>query len=591
MPHILSLIRIANFKSIINEEFELSPFTPIIGYNNAGKTNILSAIKWLLRRSSLGQDYFHDEGTPVVVEGVIEGIDANLLQNLPQNHRNAISPFIENEKLTLKRIQNQPGDTAPNIRLFIKDPNSDDPAKEWRPNPAGIDNALSLLFPEPIHIGAMENAEEDVSKSKQGTTIGKLLAEILEPIEHQYGAQVIQTLQGLRDLLEADGQERALELADFDAAVNQKIDTFFPNINIRLHVPTPELKDVFSKGTIKVYENQLPTGRDVSSLGHGAQRSIQMALIQHLSEIKRSNQIQLTTTLLLIDEPELYLHPQAIEVVRSALKVLSTQGYQIIFSTHSALMLNHEDVANAILIRKNNKKGTYRRQTLKSAIPQIEKNASSQLLLMFSLTNASNILFSERVVLTEGKTEQRIFPKLIEVVSGKTLGLLKYALVKQGGVNNTRKSMQVLTVMDLPTKAIVDLDYVLKNGVNDGFIPANNADYIAIQQCLTQIAPANNITLGNDNWPTTNAHINAAEAFAILATQLQIAQNLENLHQFLLLQNIWFWKRGAVENHLGLNGKTEQIWAHFVNQIAQNPWQGQVKDPASIQACIDWIVN
>jgi putative ATP-dependent endonuclease of the OLD family len=590
MAHILSLVKIINFKSIIEEEFELSAFTPLIGYNNAGKTNILSAIKWLLRRSSLSAEYFCNAANPIVVEGVIDGINANLLTNLPQNHRNAIAPFIENEKVYIKRIQNQPNDSSANIKLFIKDPNPTDPDNKWKPNPAGIDNALNALFPEPIHIGAMENAEEDVSKSKQGTTIGKLLAEILEPIENQYGAQVIETLRGLKDLLEADGQSRAQELNAFDTAVNQKIDTFFPNVNIKLHVPTPELKDVLSRGTIKVYEHQLPTGRDVSSLGHGAQRSIQMALIQHLAEIKRNSQNQTTTTLLLIDEPELYLHPQAIEVVRNSLKVLSKEGYQIIFSTHSALMLGHDDVANAILIRKNHLQGTHRRQTLKSAIPQIEQNAPSQLQLMFSLTNASNILFSEKVILTEGKTEQRIFPKLFEVVSGKTLGLLKFALVRQGGVNNTRKSMLVLNVMDLPTKAIVDLDYILKNGVGDGLLQPNNADLLAIQQHLLHIAAANTITLGNDNWPSTNVTHNAASAFAILASQQNIAQNIDNLHQTLRAQNIWFWKRGAIENHLGINGKTEQAWANFVSQITQQPWQSVVSDPDSITDCIEWLV-
>jgi putative ATP-dependent endonuclease of the OLD family len=591
MPHLISHIKITNCKSIICEEFELSAFTPLIGYNNAGKSNILFAIKWLLRRSSLGRECFHNPTLPIAIEGVVEGIDNNLLQHLPANHRNSIAPFIHEQKIKIRRVQNQPGDTAASIRLFVLDPNPDDPANPWRLNPAGIDNALNALFPEPIQIGAMENAEEDVSKSKQGTTIGKLLAEILEPIENQYGAQVQQTLQGLRDLLEADGQGRAQELNAFDAAVNQKIDTFFPNVNIKVHVPTPELKDVFSKGTIKVYEQQLPTGRDVAALGHGAQRSIQMALIQHLAEIKRNNQNHLTTTLLLIDEPELYLHPQAIEVVRNALKLLSTQGYQVIFSTHTSLTLTHEDVANAVLIRKNDVQGTHRRQTLKSAIPQIVADAPSQLILMFSLSNASNILFSERVILTEGKTEQRILPKLIEVVSGRTLALLKYALVKQGGVNNTRKSMMVLNVMDLPTKAVVDLDYVLKNAVGDELLHANNPDLVAIQHHLGQIAAVNNITLGNDNWPTTNPNISASAAFGILASEAHISQNIDNLHSHLMAQNIWFWKRGSIEAHLGLANKNEQAWAAFVNQIAQNPWQGIVADQQSVQSCIDWIVN
>jgi putative ATP-dependent endonuclease of OLD family len=591
MAHILSSVKITNFKSIIDHEFELSSYTPLVGYNNAGKTNILSAIKWLLRKSSLNGDCFHDPKTLVSVEGVISGIDNNLLNNLPDNHKNAIQPFIDNEKLHIKRIQNAPNDTAANIKIFIKDPLAQNPANEWRPNPAGIDNALIALFPEPIHIRAMENAEEDVSKSSKSTTIGKLLAEILEPIENQYGAQVKTSLQSLKDLLDADGQTRATELNDFDKEVNEKIDTFFPNVNIKLHVPTPELKEVFTKGTIKVYETHSPTGRDVASLGNGAQRSIQMALIQHLAEIKRNNQNPTTTTLLLIDEPELYLHPQAIEVVRHALKALSNEGYQIVFSTHSALMLSHEDIANTILVRKNNTMGTHKRQTLKSAIPTVTQDAASQLLLMFSLTNASNILFSEKVILTEGKTERRVLPKLIEKSSGKTLALWKYALVQQGGVTNTKKSMQVLKVMDLPAKAIVDIDYVFKHAVSDGFLQQNDNDILACQNHLLQIAAGKNISLGNDNWPKSNNQINASTAFAILAGEQQIKTNLDSLHTKLLQKNIWFWKKGAIEDHLGLQAKNEQVWANFVNALVQNTIENIVPNHQDIQDCIKWILN
>ena len=143
-----------------------------------------------------------------------------------------------------------------------------------------------------------------------------------------------------------------------------------------------------------------------------------MALVRHLAELKRAAQNHHTTTLLLIDEPELYLHPQAIEIIRDALKILSNQGYQVIFSTHSAMMVTQDDVANAILIRKNAQQGTYRRQTLKAAIPIVAQDAPSQLQLMFSLSNSSNILFSERVILTEGVTELRILPKKFEKVTG-----------------------------------------------------------------------------------------------------------------------------------------------------------------------------
>jgi putative ATP-dependent endonuclease of OLD family len=592
MAHKLSKISIQNFKSISSQDFELSDYTPLVGYNNAGKSNLLNAIKWLLRKSSLGVDCFFNPANPLILEGIIEGIDANLLQNMNANHRTSIAPYIVNDTLTIKRIQQQPSDTATNIRLYVLNPNPADPANPWVANPNGIDNALSNLFPEPIQIGAMENSEEDVSKSKASTTIGKLLSEIIGPIESQYGALVQGALQGLKDLLDCEGQNRAPELVQFDNAVNQKIDNFFPDVTIKLHVPTPELKEVFNKGTIKVYEPQSMNGRDVSSLGHGAQRSIQMALIRQLAELKKGNQNHNTTTLLLIDEPELYLHPQAIEIIRDALKLLSTQGYQVIFSTHSPMMITHEDVGNVILIRKNQEQGTYKRTTLKSAIPQITQNATSQIQLLFSLSNSSNILFSEKVILTEGKTEHRLLPKIVEKVTGKTLGLHKYALVRQEGVTNTKKSMQVLNVMDLPTKAIVDLDYVFKNATNDGFLQTGDADIVACRQALNQISQANGISLDNDGWPTNkNSSMSASKAFAFLANQPNVQQNILNLHEKLLLHNIWFWRKGTIEEHLGLQGKSEQIWATFNSQLVQGTIQEVIPDHTEVTACINWLID
>ncbi len=591
MAHRLSEINIQNYKSIISETFELSDYTPLIGYNNAGKSNILNAIKWLLRKGSLQNDSFNQVGSPVVVEGKIEGIDNNLLQNLTAAHRASIQPYLDGDSLRIKRVQNAPGDTAASIRLFVFNTTAVAPADPWTANPAGIDNAINALFPEPIQIGAMENAEEDVSKSKATTTIGKLLAEIIEPIEQQYGAQVRGVLDGLRDLLDSEGVNRAPELTQFDADVNQKIDVFFPDINIKLHVPTPELKEVFNKGTIKVYEQRLPGGRDVSALGHGAQRSIQMALVRHLAELKRARQVHLTTTLLLIDEPELYLHPQAIEVIRDALKTLSTQGYQVIFSTHTAMMTTHEDVGNAILIRKSTVRGTYKRTTLKSAIPQVEQDAPSQLRLLFSLSNSSNILFSERVILTEGQTEQRVLPKIIEKVTGKSLGLHKCALVQQGGVASSRKSMLVLTTMDLPNKTIVDLDYVFKYGVREGYLQANDPDLAACHQQMARIAAPNGIVLSGDGWPVNPlSAMSAAQAIRLLAAEPQIQPNLNALHAKLLPHNIWIWKKGAIEDHIGLPGKSEQVWANFVNQLNVGTFQNAVVDHAEVEACVRWVL-
>lgn len=108
-----------------------------------------------------------------------------------------------------------------------------------------------------------------------------------------------------------------------------------------------------------------------------------------------------------------------------------------------------------------------------------------------------------------------MLPKIFEKVTGKTLGIYKYALVRQGGVASTRKSMMVLNAMDLPTKAIVDLDYAFRNAVTDGFLQAADADLAACHQHMGQIAAANGIALEADGYPTNrNSSMSASDAIA-----------------------------------------------------------------------------
>ena len=590
MTHILSEITIRNFKSIRNETFELSAFTPLVGYNNAGKSNMLEAIKWLLRKTALSDSSFHDTALPVEMEGVISGITQAILDQLPENQRTSIQPFLIGDSLSIKRVQPQPNVGVAQIRLLVKDPANIGTANEWRANPTGLDQAIQALFPEPIHIGAMENAEEDVSKSKNTTTIGKLLAEIIGPIQTSYSTQVQTALDGIKDLLDADGTSRAAELNAFDAAVNGKVESFFPGVNIKVHVPTPELKEVFSKGTIKVFENLNPAGRDVSALGHGAQRSIQMALVRHLADIKRDSGEQASNTILLIDEPELYLHPQAIEVLRDALKILSTQGYQVIFSTHSPFMITSKDVGNTLLIRKNDTHGTHKRNSLRAAIPSVVTAAPSQLELIFSLSHSSNILFSERVILAEGTTENRLLPSIIQKVTTRTIGLHKTALVSMGGSGNTRKAILVLNTMDIPTKAIVDLDFALKHGERDGFLTAGDTDVAAIQAHLASIAPTHSITL-NAGWPT-NSSMSAADAFRLLAREAAIQANFASLKAKMQAVNIYVWTKGTIEDHLGGIPKNETGWANFnarldtedLNVILPN-------DHQEITDLVTWLIS
>src|SRR5690242_13465483 len=122
MTHILSEITIRNFKSLIHETLELSAFTPLVGYNNAGKSNILEAIRWVLKGGSLTDTAFYDITVAIEMTGKISGITATILGQLPANQQAAIQPFLSTDALHIKRTQGQPNAGARGISLLVRDP-------------------------------------------------------------------------------------------------------------------------------------------------------------------------------------------------------------------------------------------------------------------------------------------------------------------------------------------------------------------------------------------------------------------------------------------------------------------------------------
>lgn len=579
----LTSVTIENFRSISSLEIPLSPYTPLIGYNNAGKSNAISAIQWLLRKSVLGQIDFRDVARPVEVSAVVSGLTAAMVSTLPARQQVAIKPYIVNDELKIRRTQPTPTARSGDISLSVWD----NGATSWVANPVGIDNALSVILPEPIRIGAMEDAAEDATKAKASTTIGKLLAEFIAPVRATHEAELTRLLYEVNRRLSADGDTRLAELLTIENAITLRIDEMFPGIGARLHFPVPTMDDLIKSGTLRLHE-AAGNAREFSSYGHGTQRSVQMALIRHLAEIRRGTDANSGTTLLLVDEPELYLHPFAVEQVRAALKVLSTNGYQVVFSTHSAQLVSAGDAQYAVLVRKDLSRGTIARRRLLDAIQIVVPDSVHQMEQLFTLSNSSYLLFADRVILAEGKTEQRLLPCLYQAVRTKSLGQERTALVAQSGVNDTKNSMMILQAMDVPCKAIVDLDYALTGAISHGFVASTNTAVVELMRILQRLERAGTITLNPTTGLPKRGVVRASQAFVLLAAEADSVLPIETLHNVLLAQSIWLWKRGAVETHLGLTAKDERAWARFQSQVELQGLCTICPDHQAIEDMLTW---
>ncbi len=580
----LSSITIGNLRSIRHETFPLSNFTALIGYNNAGKTNILMGIRWLLKRFSLDVSFFDDPKQPVEVEGMFEGITESVLDRLPEEQILLLQPFVRDGAMRIRRCQRVPADNPEKVEFWVWDWGEEGKRRkgEWVRETSNFEAAFARIFPSPIQIWDFEGDK----------AFTKLLHEIFKPLERRFSNEFNELIKKFYDLLAPGSEYRAEELSAFERGVNEKLRPLFPSVNVTLDVPTPTLESFLMSATLNVTDEDDGFERNIQKMGAGTKRAIQMALVRYLADTKKHhNNHYGRRTLFLIDSPELYLHPQAVELVRVALKALSREGYQVVFATHSAQMVTSEDVSTSLLIRKNRERGTFMRKRMEDAVRLVVQDAPSQLQMLFSLSNSNELLFADYVLLTEGKTEWRVLPVLFEKMTGLSFALIKCALVRQGGVSNTRKSMQVLTAMDMPVRSIVDLDYAFNNAATDGFLDYKDEDIEYCKGLFRELSLQEKIRLVNGIPVSRHSRVSASEAYALMAALPEAREHLENIHVKLRRKGIWVWTRGAIEEHLGLEGKNEQAWSKFIERTRNGNPKSFLPDYEGINTLCQWIIE
>lgn len=585
--HKIKELHIKNYKSCRDTKITLENYTPLVGYNNAGKSNILKCVDTLVRGKGQNESSFFDKTKPIEIIALLEGLNDNALQHLSQQQINSLEPYIEEGSLYVRFFQEKPGTGKNSVKMDIQKP-SELKLGVWI-NPNGLPQAITTLFPEPTFINSMEDSAEDVSKFKASNTIGKLIAHLQKEIIDSKATEINKALEVVGKKLNLNGSERLDELSSFDSSINDKIGDFFPGLSLNIDIPTPSIADLFKQGTIKVSEVGTARQSDFIDMGHGSQRAIQMTLIRHLAEITKDVAKQGKTNILLIDEPELFLHPQAIELLRSSLKTLSNRGYQIIFSTHSPYMIEQSDIPITNIIRKNNNE-TMVTTRLKEALEQTLLDNNSQARLLFDTYNLGQILFSDKILIAEGATEKTVLPALFNSVTGKTLGEHKLALVIASGANNIPKMIDILEKMGIATKALADLDFAFKGAIKQNLIEKQNT---SIEECLNIIGKIQS-THGFElkgRYPCKNKDFKASDVYELMAAESDATIHINNIRKTMKSHSIWVWSKGAIEPHLCLETKKNGEWLRFRQKLATDPIESCVHDLGEIRDFFNWCIS
>lgn len=447
----LTKIRIENFRSILNVDLCFNEISAFVGYNNAGKSNILKAIECFFKPGTkVSQENFYDSTKPISIIGKIEGITSAQLSRMESKHRDKIEKYIINGAIILKRVAK--GDNEHKVETSIARGDEDFDTAKYDKNPTGISNALAGVVPDVVSITAMFDALADATKQKSGTTFSQLIAIVLAAGRDEFDNETKKDFNALNKYFKENKR-----IKQVSSGISQAFNQFFPGSSAVIKFDSLTFEDVLSKAGISVKGESDPIERSAEAYGQGLQRAAQMALIKYLAD-NNFGRDSSRGVIFLIDEPELYMHPQMIvEIGKTLVKMTQeeTKNFQVFVTTHSPLIVRNETIVkNTFIVKKNNNVTSIAKRS--DNLDKVITDVSKQYNIVVNIENLSKALFADLVIIAEGETERLLLPRIIFDMKG--ISESKIAVIDVGGKNNVQGVKTVLNAMGINAVALCDLD-------------------------------------------------------------------------------------------------------------------------------------
>ena len=329
----------------------------------------------------------------------------------------------------------------------------------------GLKSVAKGIFGEVYFLPAIKNATDDFA-SKDTSVFGKLLGEVVETMS-QYNEDWQGTKQQLANLFSkfskyidgVENTERPKQLSDLEDELSKELLSWNACFDIELNIPDI---DSVLKSNASVWIND-GTRTDIARKGHGLQRAVTIALIQLIAKRQlQSNQDSETTNrkvsksrYFIFEEPELYLHPQAQRSLFDSFVELSTSGNQVILCTHSSNLISIDKYKSIYIIKKENEQ--YGSKVTQCEEDLFDGNQKNEWNLSYWINpDRGELFFAEKVILVEGQTDKVILPALAD-----KLGVFKYSytVIDCGSKQNIPLYIKLMNKFKIPYVSVYDKDH------------------------------------------------------------------------------------------------------------------------------------
>lgn len=505
-------LKISNWRSIKELDLEVSELMVVIGQNNHGKSNLLSAILFFFGEIKHQDLDFHFGAPELYVEVTLDGLD--------DSDRTTFQKYLTSSSTIVVRKTAQLGGSF-DYRGYIENPTEEWlqeanasaytrretaeslPFHPFLPNGGrlskqhiidaqnsyieqhrdeltftfepeatnflGLKNVAKGIFGDVYFIPAVKEASDDFA-AKETSAFGRLYSTVISEMaadnaEWKDTRQRLENLFAALNKLDHEGnhnENRPEELARFEQAITDELASWGAQIDIE--VSAPDIESVFKANT-QVWVND-GVRTDIRRKGHGLQRALTVALIQVIARRDRDRaadageegartRTSSNSRYYIFEEPELYLHPQAQRALFDSFVELSEGDSQVFLCTHSSGLIDVERYRTIYIVTKRDEaegsQVTYCSEELFTGDAKKDFNLS-----YWINPDRGELFFASKVLLVEGPTDKTVIPLI-----AKNLGVFRYdfTVIDCGSKSNIPYYIRLLNQFGIPYIAIYDRDH------------------------------------------------------------------------------------------------------------------------------------
>jgi putative ATP-dependent endonuclease of OLD family len=507
----LRRIIIKNFRRLGEADIELAPASFVIGQNNWGKSSVLSAVEALLSLKndivSLNDFRKNTDGTvetTLEITGYLSGIDNATASSRGFKGRvingefiykktfyttNPSKPTIEalvypstikQEFANSKKIQDliDLGISIDTIKEVFDTENPEEKLKKnwekslpevlnfdttatptWEINPGGVPPNVVSRLPKPIRVPSITDINQ-IESDKKTYIMAECLSLLFEDLlnDNPLKNDIQTKLNELESQMDPDDDGSLIKI--LMQKVNEIIAQVFPSCGITIKPNLKNVTDILNpKYDINLFSN---ITTNASNQGTGLLRTTIFAMLKYHSQLKLEKKLETRPILVEFEEPELYLHPAAANLLRDTIHSLG-QSDQIICNTHSPWMidLTKEPLSLIKMVLTDNDSVTAINYGVSSAFLRLppEDKIRVKMLQVFD-DELSRVFFSEKVIVVEGDSEYLALHNTIKLFDADTKKLIqsKYQIVRARGKASIISLVKYLQDLGINPRVMHDRD-------------------------------------------------------------------------------------------------------------------------------------